>query len=239
MPRFFVGAGLPRREHVVDMGRTDHDDAVGVADDPVAVDNVDVADQCLVADVTGLFFRRAAQGDHRREHGEAMRFECIDVAHAAVDHESDDAARLGRGRKDLAPVAALRFEANVHDEHRSGRRLGDGDVDREVVGRAAHDRERGPADARARPHGTDARRHRSPTALAKRGGAEGGKGRCEVVVSHESEVWRRARDLNPRGGLSPPTRLAGEHLRPLGQPSGAAKYTAHGNQGFRAVPTNI
>ena len=28
--------------------------------------------------------------------------------------------------------------------------------------------------------------------------------------------WRRGRDLNPRGGLTPPTRLAGERLRPLG-----------------------
>jgi histidinol phosphatase-like PHP family hydrolase len=30
--------------------------------------------------------------------------------------------------------------------------------------------------------------------------------------------------LNPRGDLSPPTRLAGEHLRPLGQPSGIGVY---------------
>ena len=30
--------------------------------------------------------------------------------------------------------------------------------------------------------------------------------------------------MNPRGGLSPPTRLAGEHLRPLGQPSGIGVY---------------
>ena len=31
--------------------------------------------------------------------------------------------------------------------------------------------------------------------------------------------------MNPRGDLSPPTRLAGEHLRPLGQPSGGDEYT--------------
>src|SRR4051794_732907 len=31
--------------------------------------------------------------------------------------------------------------------------------------------------------------------------------------------WRRERDLNPRGGLTPPTRLAGEHFRPLSHPS--------------------
>src|SRR3954453_10460345 len=32
-------------------------------------------------------------------------------------------------------------------------------------------------------------------------------------------AWRRERDLNPRGGLTPPTRLAGEHFRPLSHPS--------------------
>src|SRR6187549_1235393 len=31
--------------------------------------------------------------------------------------------------------------------------------------------------------------------------------------------WRRERDLNPRGGSTPPTRLAGEHFRPLSHPS--------------------
>ena len=33
------------------------------------------------------------------------------------------------------------------------------------------------------------------------------------------ENWRRERDLNPRGGFTPPNRLAGGHLRPLGHPS--------------------
>ena len=42
--------------------------------------------------------------------------------------------------------------------------------------------------------------------------------------------------MNPRGGLSPPTRLAGEHLRPLGQPSGARKYTSGPSDRFRAAP---
>ena len=31
-----------------------------------------------------------------------------------------------------------------------------------------------------------------------------------------SQRWRRGRDLNPRGSSKPPTRLAGERLRPLG-----------------------
>ena len=36
--------------------------------------------------------------------------------------------------------------------------------------------------------------------------------------------------MNPRGGLSPPTRLAGEHLRPLGQPSGIGVYERSGHR---------
>ena len=36
-----------------------------------------------------------------------------------------------------------------------------------------------------------------------------------VRIGH-SRIWRRGRDLNPRGGFKPPTRLAGERLRPLG-----------------------
>ena len=38
-----------------------------------------------------------------------------------------------------------------------------------------------------------------------------------------SLLWRRGRDLNPRGGSTPPTRLAGERLRPLGHLSGCRK----------------
>src|SRR6185503_11284800 len=38
--------------------------------------------------------------------------------------------------------------------------------------------------------------------------------------------WRRERDLNPRGGSTPPTRLAGKHLRPLGHPSETVHSTA-------------
>ena len=38
-----------------------------------------------------------------------------------------------------------------------------------------------------------------------------------------SLFWRRGRDLNPRGGSTPPTRLAGERLRPLGHLSGCRK----------------
>ena len=40
-----------------------------------------------------------------------------------------------------------------------------------------------------------------------------------AALSSRSE-WRRERDLNPRGGSTPPTRLAGEHFRPLSHPSG-------------------
>jgi hypothetical protein len=35
-----------------------------------------------------------------------------------------------------------------------------------------------------------------------------------------ASIWRRGRDLNPRGSFKPPTRLAGERLRPLGHLSG-------------------
>src|SRR5690242_7008213 len=59
--------------------------------------------------------------------------------------------------------------------------------------------------------------------------------------------WRRARDLNPRGDLSPPTRLAGEHLRPLGQPSGIGVYgplragstDVHVTPGLRALQIEV
>ena len=38
-------------------------------------------------------------------------------------------------------------------------------------------------------------------------------------LARSPENWRRERDLNPRGGFTPPNRLAGGHLRPLGHPS--------------------
>src|ERR1700690_4047711 len=51
-----------------------------------------------------------------------------------------------------------------------------------------------------------------------------------------ANLERRARDLNPRGDLSPPTRLAGEHLRPLGQPSGIGVYECPGGGPAGTVP---
>ena len=110
-----------------------------------------------------------------------MRRERVDVAHATVDDETDDAARFGARREHLAPVAARRFVAHAHDEHRTGRRLGDRDVHAQVVAGRAHDGERGAAHARARPDRPDARRHRLPAALAERGGTQGGEGRGEIV----------------------------------------------------------
>ena len=72
-----------------------------------------------------------------------MRLERVDVADTAVDHETAQAARLGAGREHLAPVTARGFVPDVHDEHRTGGCLRDRDVDREVVGGRALDRERG------------------------------------------------------------------------------------------------
>src|SRR3954464_9132656 len=42
--------------------------------------------------------------------------------------------------------------------------------------------------------------------------------------------WRRERDLNPRGGSTPPTRLAGEHFRPLSHPSSDGPVYATGGR---------
>src|SRR6184192_3802303 len=41
-------------------------------------------------------------------------------------------------------------------------------------------------------------------------------------------IERRERDLNPRGALSAPNRLAGDHLRPLGHPSEPAMVPVTG-----------
>ncbi len=67
--------------------------------------------------------------------GKRVRLERVDVAHTAVDHEPREPAGLGAGGEHLAPVAARGLVPDVDDEHRTGRRLRDRDVDREVVGR--------------------------------------------------------------------------------------------------------
>ena len=164
--------------------------------------------------------------------GKPCASSALDVADAAVDHETDDAARLGAGGEHLAPVAALGFDADARDEHVSGAapsatatwiaRLSPA---AQVTGNAGA-LMRAPCHAAlmrgdigcpplspsvADPSCANAAAYSSITAIVPLG--------CRRTA-----IWRRARDLNPRGGLSPPTRLAGEHLRPLGQPSGLGVY---------------
>src|SRR5512136_2769101 len=43
-------------------------------------------------------------------------------------------------------------------------------------------------------------------------------------------TWRRERDLNPRSGFKPDTRLAGEPLRPLGHLSALVRLYRPGNR---------
>ena len=139
----FLGlARLTGREHVVEVGRRDDGHAVGVADDPVAL----------------VHARRRRRPPGRRSRpgcsfvaprnaiiventGKPCASSALDVADAAVDHETDDAARLGAGGEHLAPVAALGLGADARDEHATRRRLGDRDVDREVVAGRARDRD--------------------------------------------------------------------------------------------------
>ena len=190
-------------------------DTVRVADDPVAGLDLDVADHRLGADPPGLLLGGAAQGDHRREDREPVRLERVDVADAAVDHEPLQPARLGAGREHLAPVAARGLVADVHDEHRTRRRLRDRDVDREVVGRATGDGEGGGADPRAAPDRVDPRGHRPATALAERRRAELRES-AGVVVSHQRRSLRSVRTgtagypatRDGRTGLAPRQRRA-------------------------------
>ena len=86
----------------------------------------------------------------------------VDVAAAAVDDEPGDVVAPGGGRQHLAPVAELGRIGGVDDEHRADDDvLGDGDVDREVVGLAALGRDRRAGDLRACPRRLDARSMRS------------------------------------------------------------------------------
>ena len=92
--------------------------------------------------------------------------------------------------------------------------------------------------------------------LDDRGGVELGKGFgrgghvCgEPVVRGETSIptmlapepahrarRRRGRDLNPRGGFQPPTRLAGERLRPLGHLSRRSFTLAEGRREWDSNP---
>ncbi len=87
-----------------------------VTDDPVArLDQHPAAlDRCPHRPALGL--ARAAQRDHRREHREPVGLDLGDVAHATVDHETSQAARLRAGREHLTPVAELAEVADVDDE---------------------------------------------------------------------------------------------------------------------------
>ena len=91
------GAGRAGGEHVVELGRRDDRDAVGVAHDPVAR-ATRATSPTLAGPPTppGGSLVAPAQGDHRGEHREAVRLERADVTHATVDHETGDPARLRR-----------------------------------------------------------------------------------------------------------------------------------------------
>ena len=168
-----------------------------------------------------------------REHREAVRLERVDVAHTAVDHEPGEAARLRAGREHLAPVAALGLDRRRRRRARDPAgasatatwiaRLSPGV---HVTGNAGAAM-RAPGHAGTRCAAPSAGRPLSPSVAAPSSSSSASRESSWSSWSSRAVVhWRRARDLNPRGGLSPPTRLAGEHLRPLGQPSGASEYTS-------------
>ena len=182
--RFLGLAGLTGREHVGEAARGHDGHAVGVGDDPVAFVHVARRPRSSWPPTRpGCSLVAPRNAIIEENTGKPWASSALDVADAAVDHETDDAARLGAGGEHLAPVAALGLDADARDEHVTGRRLGDGDVDREVVAGRARDRIRRRADARAGPRGLDAGRHRLPAALAERRRPEL-RERGAVVVGH-------------------------------------------------------
>ena len=88
--------------------------------------------------------------------GNRCAFELVDVADPAVDDQPamprDSAAVVSTSPQ----YPRSGSDPTLTTSTLPGRRFGDGDVDREVVARAARDRERGTADACAGPHGMHA-----------------------------------------------------------------------------------
>ena len=154
--RLLLRPGPSRGEHLVDRARLDDHDPVGIAHHPVAGAHRDVADAHGPADRAPGLLDRAAQRDAAGEHREAVVAQRVDVAHAGVDHEAGEAARLGRGRQHLAPVAPFREAVDLDDERAPGGRGHDSDVDGEVVGRGALHGERRRREPRAGPGGAHA-----------------------------------------------------------------------------------
>ena len=120
----------------------------------------------------GSFFVAPVSAIAAPEHREPERGERVDVAHAAVDHEAGDAARLRRGREHLTPVAELGLARRRRRRAPSpGSARATPDVDREVVARrAAHGdgraRDLGPGPHRPDPRSASRRPPHSPSVAA-------------------------------------------------------------------------
>src|SRR5262249_24720281 len=107
------GPRPPGGEHVVERRARDDDDAVDVADDPVAGLDRDVADGDRPRHGAGLLLRGAGEREAGGEHGEAVTGERVAVADATVDDQIGDTPRLRAGGEHLAPVAEVARAAHV------------------------------------------------------------------------------------------------------------------------------
>jgi hypothetical protein len=104
-----------------------------------------------------------------------VRDERVDVAHAPVDHQPDDAAGLRARGEHLAPVPELANVADVDREGGARRRARDRDVDPEVVARRAPYGVRRRSDGGARPGRSNPGAHASGARLPEGGRAETGQ----------------------------------------------------------------
>ena len=89
---------------------------------------------------------RANAGNRRRSNG-------VDIANAAVDHQTDDTPRLRGDGEDLAPVPESVHPGDIDHQHLTRHHPGDGDVDTQVVATRALHRQGAAGDRGAAPHG--------------------------------------------------------------------------------------
>ena len=102
---FLVAALARAGKRSFDLGLRDGDDAVGVGNDQIAGRDGDIGDHNRLADRRRMQLDGRAHGDAAREHRKFALFKRRQIAHAAIDHQPCNAARLRRDGQDLAPVA--------------------------------------------------------------------------------------------------------------------------------------